>query len=66
VRCCETILLTADEYERIRADGTTFAIAPGHRSQGNLAEDHESYLVVRTTEDAGEVVRARDPRREDA
>src|SRR5262249_38378658 len=41
--------------------GTTFAIAPGHRSQGNVVEDRETYFVVRKQGDGGDVARARDP-----
>ena len=62
VRCRELIRLTAAEYERVRADGDTFAIAPGHSSQGDVIEEGEQYLVVRKPDGGGEVARALDPR----
>jgi hypothetical protein len=66
VACRETIRLAAPEYERIREDGATFAIAPGHSSDGEVVERHEDYLVVRKQDGGGEVARALDPRGEDA
>jgi hypothetical protein len=66
VRCHEPIRLTAAEYERVREDGATFAIAPGHSSQGEIVEEHDDYLVVRKPDGGGEVARALDPRGEDA
>jgi hypothetical protein len=66
VRCRKPIRLTAPEYEHVRSDGATFAIAPGHSSDGAVAEDHDNYLVVRKQNAGGEVARALDPRGEDA
>ncbi len=66
VRCHEPIPLTSPEYERIRADGATFAILPGHSSQGEAIEDHERYVVVCKRDVGGEVARALDPRGDDA
>jgi len=66
VGCREAIRLTAPEYERVRADGTTFAIAPGHSSAGDVVEQHADYLVVRKRDAGGEVAQALDPRGEDA
>jgi hypothetical protein len=63
-RCREPIRLTATEYERIRGDGATFAIVPGHSSDGEIVEEHEHYLVVRKQDRGGEVARALDPREE--
>jgi hypothetical protein len=65
-KCRETIPLTAAEYERIRADGATFAIVPGHSSQGDVVEEHEHYLLMRKTDAGAEVARALDPRKEGA
>ena len=62
--CREPIQLTAAEYERLREDGTTFAIVAGHSSRGDVVEEHERYLVVRKEGAGGEVARALDPRRE--
>jgi hypothetical protein len=64
VRCRELIQLAASEYERIRADGATFAIVPGHSSDGDVVEEHEQYLVVHKRDGGGEVARALDPRRD--
>ena len=66
VRCREAIQLTAAEYERLRRDGATFAIAPGHSSEGAVLEEHDKYLVVRKHGSGGDVARALDPRGEDA
>jgi hypothetical protein len=65
VHCRELIQLTASEYERIRNDGATFAIVPGHSSDGDVVEENEQYLVVRKRDGGGEVARALDPRREE-
>jgi hypothetical protein len=65
VRCREAIRLTAGEYERVREDGATFAIARGHRSEGALVEEHQDFLVVRKLDGGGEVARALDPRGDD-
>ena len=66
VTCRETIRLAAPEYERVREDGATFAIAHGHSSNGDVLERHDGYLGVRKQGGGGEVARALDPRGEDA
>jgi hypothetical protein len=66
VHCNEPIRLNAAEYERVRADGETFLIVPGHSSHGDVIEEHEHYLVVRKEDRAGEVARALDPRSDGA
>jgi hypothetical protein len=66
VRCNELIRLAADEYERVREDGATFLIGPGHSSTGDVVARHDDYLVVRKSGDGGEVARALDPRKEEA
>jgi hypothetical protein len=66
VECREPIRLTAREYERVRGDGATFAIAREHPSDGDVIEEHDDYLVVRKRDGGGEVARALDPRGEDA
>ena len=62
VDCREPIRLTASEYERIREDGATFAIVPGHSSDGDVLEQHAHYVVVRKRDGGGEVARELDPR----
>lgn len=64
VRCREPIRLTAPEYERVREDGATFAVARGHSSDGDVIEEHDGYLVVCKLDDGGAVARALDPRGE--
>jgi hypothetical protein len=67
VACSELIRLTAEEYERVREDGATFVIARDHPTQGNVIEQYEEYLVVHKPDGGGaEVVRALDPRKEEA
>jgi hypothetical protein len=66
VACVEPIRLTAPEYERVRDDGATFAIAHGHSTDGDVIAQHDGYLIVRKRERGGEVARALDPRGEDA
>jgi hypothetical protein len=66
VGCREPILLTAPEYERVREDGATFAIAPGHSSDGDVVDEHGHYLVVRKRDEGGKVARDLDPRRDGA
>jgi hypothetical protein len=66
VQCRETMQLTAPEYERIRGDGATFGVLRGHSSDGDVVEEHERYLVVRKSDDGGDLARALDPRGEDA
>jgi hypothetical protein len=64
VHCRETVALTAAEYEHVRADGATFAIALGHPTAGDVVEQHDGYVVVRKPDSGGDVARALDPRRE--
>lgn len=63
--CREPIRLTAPEYERVRDDGATFAIARGHSSQGDVIEEHDAYVVVQKHGTGGDVARDLDPRGED-
>lgn len=65
VRCQEPIRLTAGEYERVREDGATFLVAPGHSSDGNVVSQHDHYSVVRKHDRGGEVARSLDPRKEE-
>ena len=66
VGCREPIQLAAPEYERVRGNGATFAIARGHSSDGDVIEEHDDYLVVRKQDGGGAVARALDPRGENA
>jgi hypothetical protein len=66
VSCHEPIQLAAEEYERVRQDGATFVIAPGHSSEGEVVEQHDRYVVVCKQDRGGELARALDPRKEEA
>ena len=66
VRCHEPIRLTAAEYERVRQEGDTFVVVPGHSGEDNVLERHEQYSVVRKQDSGGAVARALDPRKEKA
>jgi len=63
--CAEPIELTHEEYERIRADPTLFAIVAGHEQLDveEIIEENDRFHVVR--KQAGEAQEAavrRDPR----
>ena len=62
-RCATIIRLTQSEYERVRADPTHFALAPGHpTSTGRVVERHDGYSVGEKLGKAAEIARATDPR----
>ena len=58
-RCVEVILLTLEEYERVRSNPRWFAHAVDHERQVEDAvqpvEDHARYLVIEKINHAGEV-----------
>jgi hypothetical protein len=62
--CCEPILLTAEEYERIRSDGTCFVVVSGHPTSGEVVVESEGHAIVRKTGRGGRVAALRDPRSE--
>ncbi len=47
--CIERFAMDVAEYERLRADPTTFAVKPGHELPGveDVIEEHGHYVVVR-------------------
>ena len=47
--CAEPITMTVAEYQAIRADGTRFAVIPGHQlpEVESVVERHPTYVVVR-------------------
>jgi hypothetical protein len=62
VHCRETVPLTRQEYERIRADGAVFVVAIGHASEAdNVLEERDAYAVIRKTGGEASVTRALDP-----
>jgi hypothetical protein len=65
--CSERIALTPEEYEQVRADATTFAVAPTDDHVFQQIEDviqrNDRYWVVQKTGSAAELVKRVDPRR---
>ena len=64
--CSERLLLTHEEYESLRADGTRFAVLP-HDDHvfpevESVVERHERYWVVEKSGIAGELAAKVDPR----
>jgi len=66
VSCTERINLTAEEYERVRAESADFLISPSQEHVVPEVEDvlnrHEEYWVVRKTGEAGLVATRLDRR----
>jgi hypothetical protein len=64
--CRDIVLLTAEEYERIRATPTHFLNVPGHdkhaRGWARVVEDRGHYVVVEKLGRAGELAAELDPR----
>jgi hypothetical protein len=60
--CHEPIRLTADEYERVRRDGTLFVIVTGHSTNGEVVSESRRHSVVRKTGRGGLVAAETDPR----
>ena len=62
--CAERIPLTFEEYERVRAEGTRFVVAPGHEvhSIEEIVEQADGHEVVEKVGVAGEVAARLDPR----
>jgi hypothetical protein len=64
--CREPILLTAEEYEHVRSDGTCFVVLAGHSTHGEIVEMADAYAIVRKTGSGGLVVAEANPRKEGA
>jgi hypothetical protein len=64
VECKDVIALTMEEYEAVRADPTTFAVARGHelREIEDVIRETERFNLVRKHEDESEIARRTDPR----
>jgi hypothetical protein len=56
--CTETVLLTAPEYEAVRAQDDRFAVRPGHETLDleRVVERSERYLLVDKVPEADEFV----------
>jgi len=67
--CAEEIALSLEEYEAVRADSTTFAVAPSDEhafpAVERIAAKHERYWVVAKMGTAAAVAQRLDPRRRD-
>ena len=52
LECIEQIDLTVDEYRRLRAEPTRFAVMPGHELPDveRVVERHEAYFAVEKAE----------------
>jgi hypothetical protein len=63
--CSARISLTAAKYERVRANGTRFVLAPGHEvpSIENTIADEGDHVVVEKRGEAGATAEELDPRR---
>ena len=63
--CSERLELTLEEYERVRADGTRFLLAPGHGdgSIERVVEHRGNFMIVEKVQaTARALVRRLDPR----
>jgi hypothetical protein len=63
--CIERFAMDVSQYERLRADPTTFAVKRGHELPDleEVIEEHEHYLVVRKKPgEPAAVAVAEDPR----
>jgi hypothetical protein len=64
-QCTERVKVTLQEYERVRADGATFLLAPGHRDASieRIVLQRPRFPVVeKVNSSARAVVRALNPR----
>jgi hypothetical protein len=63
--CTDRVSATLDEYERIRADGATFLLVPGHedsRVEAVVEREDEHAVVEKTHPQVAPLVAALDPR----
>lgn len=62
--CRDTVTLTAEEYEAVRATSKQFAVVPGHEipDAERVVGGVECYTVVEKFEAVADIVAARDPR----
>jgi len=62
--CMERVTLPTSEYERVRADGTRFVLAPGHEAVAieSVVAERGDHVIVEKSGLAGDVALALDPR----
>ena len=62
--CTAQIKLPLEEYERVRADGTRFALVPGHEDERieRVVAEGNAYRVVAKIGTGADIAREQDPR----
>lgn len=62
--CAESLELTVEEYEAVRAHPTRFVVKHGHQVTGieRAVDGNGRFLVVETTGRAGHIAQTDDPR----
>jgi hypothetical protein len=62
--CKDAVRLTVVEYEKLRADPTTFAVVPGHSIEDieSVVVETERFHVVRKHPGEQDIARSTDPR----
>jgi hypothetical protein len=62
--CKDAVTLTVAEYEKLRADPTTFAVLPGHSIEDieSVVVETERFHVVRKHPRERDIARSSDPR----
>jgi hypothetical protein len=62
--CLETVAMSHQDYERVRAVADRFVVKPGHEepSVEIIVERHDDFLVVTKVGSAGDEAAERDPR----
>lgn len=63
IECAESLELTAEEYEAVRAHETRFLVKPGHQvaASEQAIAGNGRFLVVETTGKVAEVAQANNP-----
>lgn len=63
--CAESVDLSADEYEAVRASGTRFVVKPGHQVAGieRVVEGNGRFLVVEKIGRAADIAQGNHPHR---
>jgi hypothetical protein len=64
--CAESLDLSADEYEAVRASGTRFVVKPGHQLAGieRVVEGNGRFLVVEKIGRAADIAEDNHPHRQ--
>jgi hypothetical protein len=62
--CSDQMLMTAEEYESVRSESTTFAVVPGHElgDVESVVKTNDRFLVVDKNGDAAVIAERTDPR----